>query len=256
MNLPNFSQQKKIAFSTLAACLFSLLINPVFCQNDYKPGDPINLGSVHRSLYGDTNSSLPGNTITNVQESFSRLQNERGTRGSTGGGISGPDITAPSGGSYGSGVPSNFLNTRSIPWNPGDPVPFGSAHRPYVPEDDQPTLSGAEVGTTYGARNAAAPGLPASALPAAAVPAYPLSVPSPLTGEETADLREAPKPTEHAANSQGLGSTPLAQSRAPSLISDQNEPATPISNRSNRSGSGNILARAMHWAASLFSANK
>ncbi len=232
MRLPNETAAlaKAAVLSAGSLLILSTWSVPLASAQDYKPGDPITFGAAHKPMFGETGSTRSIN--------FAAPQTPAAT----------PQAAAPPT-SAGQSVPNNFLDTRSIPWKPGDPVTFGSAHRPYTPDDNRPPISA--PATSYGA-----PVVPVSnqsIAPTASLPVMPQS-PATIDG----DLREAPTGKAQAANVQPANtsasnaparkkrhtqkSTPIA---APS--SGNGPGATPTMDQASAANSGNFFSRAFHW---------
>jgi hypothetical protein len=201
------------------SCILVGINSPSFSQ-DYKPGDPINFGAAHKPMFGGDAGSSRG-------INFAAPQTPAVTTP-----ISPiPDAAAATGAQA---VPNNFLNTRSIPWKPGDPVTLGSAHRPYTPEEDKPPVSSPTS-------SAAAPPL---------VPITPVSSMPPSPTPADGDLREAPTAGSMPTAPTAARQAPVAQNTPPAAATAQRPTKTkshPKQNAANSNDSGNFFSRAFHW---------
>ena len=212
-------------------CFLFGIISPSSSQ-DYKPGDPINFGAAHKPMFGgDAGSSRGINFAAPQAPAGVTLISPL------------PDAAAAA---APPAVPNNFLNTRSIPWKPGDPVTFGGAHRPYTPEDDKPPVSSPTASVP--AAPAALPMVPVT--PASSMPA------SPAVAD--GDLREAPTVGSMPFAPIAARQAPVAQNNAPPRTgapAKAQHPAKSHTKQSsaNSSDSGNFFSRAFHW---IFGGNK
>jgi hypothetical protein len=207
----------------------AFLATSIFCSNgllalaqaqDWKPGDPIQFGAAHKSMFdAATPAGLPGSSRVVVPGTASGASSL--STGSTG--------INPATSAAASAQPNamdNFLNSRSIEWKPGDPVSFGAAHHPAatgksINGDNNPSaieampstpintpvaspggLQGFPVGapgTLNGAVNPGAAGAMAQPALSGFNPAQtPSSAPSPVIGAVNAPLQDlAPAPTSY-----------------------------------------------------------
>jgi hypothetical protein len=114
---------------------------------DWKPGDPINFGAAHKSMFdSSTPAGAPGS---------SRVLSPGTTSGASPSAGVLPGTNAASGAQP--SAMDNFLNSRTIEWKPGDPIPFGAAHRTpsnnisgnkSINGDNSQSLTGAVPATT------------------------------------------------------------------------------------------------------------